>query len=90
MIYCEEQDAKFFRGKLLYSQSKDGGKSWSVAKEIVKASGPTSPQITLGADDNALYVVYLDRRDQAVRMFFTKSMDAGMFEFDIITQINGN
>jgi len=77
VIFCEELDAKFFKGKLMYSNSEDEGASWSTPREIVKTTGPSSPQLTMSPQDNTLFVAYLDRKDQAVKLFVTKSQDAG-------------
>jgi hypothetical protein len=42
----------------------------------VKSTGPASPQIAIASDDT-VFVAYLDRKDQAVRLFVTKSADGG-------------
>jgi len=77
VVFVEELDSKFFKGKLMYSHSEDDGLNWSAPQALTKSSGPSSPQLALDPSDDSLYVAFLDRKDQSVKLFLMKSVDSG-------------
>ncbi len=63
---------------VFYANSSDGGQTWSTATDIANTSLPAySPNIAVGPDD-ALHVVWNDRRDGgAIRLYYSRSTDGG-------------
>ncbi|NOZ06589.1 MAG: DNRLRE domain-containing protein [Chloroflexi bacterium] len=63
---------------VFYANSSNGGQTWSTAKDIANSSLPAySPNIAVGPDD-ALHVIWNDRRDGgAVRLYYSRSTDGG-------------
>lgn len=61
-----------------YARSTNGGQTWTTAQDIANSPLPAfGPNIAVGPDD-ALHVVWNDRRDGgAVRLYYSRSTDGG-------------
>jgi hypothetical protein len=60
-----------------YARSFDGGVNWSAAQDIAGSPRPAiSPNLAVGPDD-ALHVVWDDRRNGNKELYYTRSNDGG-------------